>query len=926
MTTLHPLVQTLFLYFVTKPTYFKIAYSDKNQHQPCTTTDHANLLQGHLDNKTDAQVTLTEGSEGYPKSHWRVGVYPFDSEGLVRWLCIDFDGGVHHSTPLKDPLGEALKTLEYISTLNLPAYLECSGSGSGWHIWIFFASPVSPEFARTLGLGLCPTQGVLLDREAFASPLLGQGIEVFPKSWTASPKGGASLWLPWWSGAKKGANQFYGVDSTLSERVYLLDPQPTSFEKAPYETLVTATKSLPPTIYWKGGAEKKVKVKTGHLNKSLDRGETSGPDAPNLPDELEQTPGKDWRERILETAPLEVVYAPFLTGKATPGWLTCRDFRSPSGDENPSAGVSDGSDPLYPRGLWHSFRDMKSLSIFDYLIAITEAKVPNAVYPTFKEASLYLSRLCNLPYPKPFYTKDLKDPLANLPMIFTTRQQMLSTIIMARDALVLTNEDLLKTQRDGAFFLRADQMVQLYNESIRSVTLPIMMGALYRSARWVSHKGDDVTVDSKPPQEVASDILSFLDPRFRQLDRVMAAPLYSPDGVLCWQYGYHEEARAYITYQHNIVIPDNIHEEDAKAAARWLLTELFADFSFATEGDATHAIGALLTPLIRDLIPGATPPHDVGSPTGGCGKDLLVKSISTVYLGKPVAEQGLPIEEAEIAKTVLAEVSLGQPIVLFTNADTKGRRTIDSGTLEALWTSNTWKGRILGTSNHSPEYPNRALWFVTGVNLKWGGNLPSRRIRIRLDPKLDTPRLWSVYNFKRPGTDAQLQWVKENRGEILTKLITMVQYYFSLPDALKPKAKTLGNYESWSRLVGSIVEACGLSGWMAFKKDPLDAIFSETGDKEWMGMFDEWMADHGGRKKTAEELNTFCHDRGLLFGARRVQTPRNEHAERTSLGKYLSPQNGVVYKTDLFQVQFQITKDTSANKNLYELVSIPPTK
>lgn len=909
------LADALLTYFCPRTDYFKIAYTPKNQHQPCTTSDPRSLLLGHLlgSDGPSTPVVLTEGSQGNPCHNWRVGVYPFGSDGLCKWVCIDCDGGEHHNAPLKDPLSAALKVYQKATSLGLPAYLEQSGSGSGWHIWIFFDIGINPELARTIGYGLCPSDAPLLKSSEMASVLLGKGLEVFPKAWQASPRGGCPIWLPWYAYAPKGANLFYLVEG---QNVTPYPSQPTTFTRATYPQLAAAANQLPPTSFWKPTpaqpTAKSKSTKTSQPMPDIEKRVGGGlPSAPLLPAELDQTPGLEWRDKITLTAPLEVVYSPFLTGKLKTGgaWLECKDYRSGSGDEHPSAGVATGEDPNYPRGLWHSFRDGKSLSIFDYLIETTQAGVLGATYPDFKAAALYLAQLTNIPYPKRGANASGKDPTERLPIIFTSGQQLITIIGEARNAIH-------KANNPPALFCRSSELVTIQDNSIQKVSIHRINGVLYRVAQWHANQGDKVVV-SKPPPEVGADLLTFVDDRMPPIERVIGSPIYSPSGVLCDSFGYHAEAKAYLTYNGYINAPSKPKQWEAEASAQWLLSEMFTNFDFATPGDATHAIGALLTPLVRDLIPGAVPLHDIGSPTGGCGKDLIVKSMSSVYMGQPVSEQTLPIKEEEIAKTILAEISQGQPIVLFTNADTKGRREIDSGTLEALFTSLRWKSRVLQTSEMSPEYPNRAIWFMTGVNLQFKGNLVRRRVRIKIDPSIERPHERPSSYFKRPGTGAQIAWCIENRHTILSHLITMVNYYLSLSEKDRPQPRAMGNFEEWSQVVGGIVTAAGLPGWMSFLDDPEDDG-ADAGLDEWNDMIAQWLKETV-NEKTVADINSMCNIYSLMMN---VRGDKSRYSQQSRLGFALKSMRSRI----ISGVKIVSRYDSHAKKTMYRLVELESSK
>lgn len=141
---------------------------------------------------------------------FRVGSYAPAPDGTTSWLCLDFDGA-GHSTPLADPLAAALTALDSLWRLGIAGYLEQSGSGHGWHVWVFFDAPIRAKDARALGFAIAPRKAPLANSPSqVADPSAGRGIEVFPKSDRVGAGGvGTMVWLPWWHGAPKGANQFY---------------------------------------------------------------------------------------------------------------------------------------------------------------------------------------------------------------------------------------------------------------------------------------------------------------------------------------------------------------------------------------------------------------------------------------------------------------------------------------------------------------------------------------------------------------------------------------------------------------------------------------------------------------------------------------------------------------------------------------------
>ncbi|HEX8823846.1 MAG TPA: VapE domain-containing protein [Archangium sp.] len=175
--------------------------------------------------------------------HFRLGAYQLAQDSTVAWLCIDFDAGHHHHA-LVDPLAAALQAHDKAQRAGLPCYLERSGGGYGWHLWVFFADPVAAQVARSLGLLLAPDDAPCV-KGGVADPVKGHGIEVFPKQAQLPPGGlGNMVWLPLWSEAAEGANHFYRPGSEGRLVQYL----PEDFDCATMEQLERALAEVVPSF------------------------------------------------------------------------------------------------------------------------------------------------------------------------------------------------------------------------------------------------------------------------------------------------------------------------------------------------------------------------------------------------------------------------------------------------------------------------------------------------------------------------------------------------------------------------------------------------------------------------------------------------------------------------------------------------------
>lgn len=190
------------------------------------------LLLAHVQGESAPKATVryrNRRGQGAAAGHFRLGAYTPAPDGTTKWVCLDFDGG-DHADALADPKETTLQTWRRFREAGLAAYLERSGSGKGWHLWCFFEPPLKAETARDLARALIPEEVTLASSEVVRTNT-GRGVEIFPKQSKVEKKGyGNLVWLPWWSGAEDGANQFHRLDDHDDLAPYV----PAEFETADY--------------------------------------------------------------------------------------------------------------------------------------------------------------------------------------------------------------------------------------------------------------------------------------------------------------------------------------------------------------------------------------------------------------------------------------------------------------------------------------------------------------------------------------------------------------------------------------------------------------------------------------------------------------------------------------------------------------------
>ncbi len=281
----------------------------------------------------------------------RVGSYtPTPGSNTTKWGCIDLDGAGHENK-LDDPLSAALTIHGHLKEQGIPVYLEKSGGGHGWHLWIFFERAVSAVTVRAL------LNGVLVNTGHLKNGRLATGIEVFPKSDTVSEEGfGNYVWLPFWHASPEGCGEFYAVgpDGTLSPCL------PSAFEKVPSTLLPKLRKPRRTSVKKESIRKVRSRVSKRSIKHQVDPPKEGKTALPGF---------RAWRKEALDRLPLEQIYGSWLTGRRSgQNWLQCRDPFAAGGDHTPSAGVSDGTGRT-ERGRFVSFRDGGArLSVFDFLV------------------------------------------------------------------------------------------------------------------------------------------------------------------------------------------------------------------------------------------------------------------------------------------------------------------------------------------------------------------------------------------------------------------------------------------------------------------------------------------------------------------------------------------------------------------------------
>ena len=461
----------------------------------------------------------------------------------------------------------------------------------------------------------------------------------------------------------------------------------------------------------------------------------------------------------------------------------------------------------------------------------------------------------------------------NRPRIVTTNRHLHQLAEEGWEALLGCNDPPVLFQHGGAI-----AEVTCYDDGsprIAHLGLAALKGKLDRAAEWVKST-DNGDRPSRPPRDVVEDMDALPKP-LPVLRGIVGTPTFTPDGTLVATPGYQASTGLYYALSGEPVpaVPNRPDGTDLKRAKQLIGQEWVADFPFVDDASRANVIAAPITAVARELIDGPTPLFAMDAPAPGTGKGLLAAGIGIITSGATPAVMTEARSEEELRKRITALLSTGTSLVFFDNV----KHRLDSGVLSALLTAPTWSDRILGKTL-TVVFPNRAVWMATGNNLQLNNEIARRTAWIRLDAKVDRP--WERTNFRHRNLIA---WLQRHRHELVWAFLVLIQNWIALGRPLW-NGRPLGSYEVWSSVVGGILQAAGIEGFLANREELYRRTDSET--EEWRAFVSAWWEALGDASVKASDLYAFTTERELLpsvFAA----APDNatERALKTRFGKAL---------------------------------------
>jgi hypothetical protein len=345
-----------------------------------------------------------------------------------------------------------------------------------------------------------------------------------------------------------------------------------------------------------------------------------------------------------------------------------------------------------------------------------------------------------------------------------------------------------------------------------------------------------------PPAWVIETLMARPAWPFPPLEGIVCAPTLRPDGSLLDTPGYDRDTGLYLALNGTAYPPirGRPTRDDARAAIG-RLRQVFIDFPFAETHHGSATLAAVLSLVARYAIQGNVPLFAVRSTTRGAGKGLLIDAISVATTGRHAPRWAQADDDEEERKRLLTIALAGDSLVHIDNVT----RVLGSGPLDLALTAPTFADRILG-KQISREAPMQVVFFASGNNMVFQGDMARRVVPIDLYPQMEHPE--ERDNFTH---SPLLPWVLRERPSLVVAALTILRAYF-VAACPRQGISALGSFEEWSTLVRQAVIWAGEADPCESRKD-LEAE-SDADHEALSTILAAWYACYGTQAKTLRQV------------------------------------------------------------------------
>jgi hypothetical protein len=428
-----------------------------------------------------------------------------------------------------------------------------------------------------------------------------------------------------------------------------------------------------------------------------------------------------------------------------------------------------------------------------------------------------------------------------------------------------TQTALIADQKNDPIFRRSGKLVRL-NQSvsddapdgilrkptaliIREVVPDYLIVRIAEAAQFVVVGEDEDGKEVETPIAVPVPVVKHLiaaetKMRLPLLEGIVEAPTVNlANGTILSQPGYDPETGLWFDRRNLPLIPDfsATPTKDEANTALDLIKDLLKEFPFETGVDLSVAVAAILTAMVRRVIPTA-PAFLIDAPSQSSGKTLLADLVGIIATGNGPGETQWADDTSEQRKAIGAILMSGDLIVKFDNCT----KAIGGAYICSVVTAEyNYKDRILGVSERM-DLPANVVWIFTGNNLTVKDDMATRAVRCRLDAQMEHP---DEREFSR---DLRV-YAREKRGELIHAALTIIRAHIvaGLPGEANSR------FKEWSTYIAGALTWLGMD-------DPAtsrDSIVEDDPIREARRtLFDAWADEWGDDWVTAKQIGATSNE------------------------------------------------------------------
>lgn len=337
----------------------------------------------------------------------------------------------------------------------------------------------------------------------------------------------------------------------------------------------------------------------------------------------------------------------------------------------------------------------------------------------------------------------------------------------------------------------------------------------------------DFNVKSLSPHKASIILVSdILQQALPQIERIFTIPIpIMHKGKLTFaKKGYDKRFSSWLN--HNA---PEINEEMKLDEAKKIIDKIFLEFPFQKPQDKTNAIAGLLTPFLRGLFNKfntITPVFFYLGNRERVGKDYCAGITGILYEGEKIEDTPISTgsrwgnDNDELRKKITSTMISGRKRMHFAN--NKGH--IDNAFFEGFVTNETHTDRLL-KKNENITLPKEIDLSLSGnIGVTYTPDFANRCIFVHQFLAMENA---NSRKFDNPNLH---EWIKDNRGLILSSLFTLVKNWI---DEEKPKGIIpFSSFPNWANVCGGIMESAGYDSPCKIDEESL----GNSGDTETCDM------------------------------------------------------------------------------------------